>query len=88
MNKVGDNLKNEMKRGRALRSVNGRYTAIMQYDGNFVVYDNGRVKWASKTVGKGDCIFMQGDGNLVIYQGYSATWETNTRGRNAFLLMY
>jgi uncharacterized cupin superfamily protein len=76
-----------MKRGRALRSPNGRFAAIMQYDGNFVVYDNGRAKWASGTVDKGDRVAMQEDGNLVIYQGWSATWHTDTRGRNAALTM-
>ena len=56
-------------------------TAIMQDDGNFVLYDvnNGPV-WASNTSGNpGSYLAVQEDGNLVVYsQDGTALWATNT----------
>jgi hypothetical protein len=44
--------------------------AVMQYDGNFVLYDyTGRPRWASNTHGNhGARLVLQCDGNLVIYR--------------------
>ena len=43
-------------------------TAIMQRDGNFVVYTEGKALWASNTNGRGfNYLKLQDDGNLVIY---------------------
>jgi exopolysaccharide biosynthesis protein len=67
----------------ALVSANGRYTAVMQTDGNFVVYDGTRAIWASGTDGKanGGFLAMQGDGNLVVYApGGNAKWASGTNG--------
>ena len=53
--------------------------AIMQFDGNFVVYDNRRVAlWASGTnIGTGNYILsLQPDRNLVIYG--PSRWSTRT----------
>ena len=71
--------------GDFLVSPNGTYTAIMQADGNFVVYQGtgGHVIWASGVVpGVGNGPYnavMQGDGNFVVYQGTgggSAIWAS------------
>lgn len=51
-----------------LVSWDGRYRAIMQTDGNFVVYGPAGPTWASNTAGwPGAYAVMQGDGNFVIY---------------------
>ncbi len=59
---------------------NGPYRAVMQGDGNFVVY--GRGVWQSGTNRSGSRFAMQGDGNLVVYtQGGRPVWSSNTGGR-------
>ena len=72
--------------GDYLSSGNGYY-AVMQQDGNFVLYQTQlwipqNAIWASGTNGKGvppTKITMQDDGNLVIYDTYNtATWASNT----------
>jgi hypothetical protein len=67
-----------------LLSANGQFKAIMQYDGNLVVYQEpgGQVMWSSnKYPGPGPAytLFMQYDGNLVVYQGVggSVIWASN-----------
>jgi hypothetical protein len=53
--------------------------AIMQTDGNFVVYGPQGALWASGTVGyPGAYLVVQTDGNMVIYQGQQSLWATNT----------
>jgi hypothetical protein len=56
--------------------------AVMQADGNFVVYDNmGAPRWASNTAGhNGAYLTVQTDGNVVIYPsgGGNAIWASNT----------
>ncbi len=49
---------------------NNGFTAILQADGNFVIYDpQGGVKWATGTVGSGGVrfTFQESDGNVVLY---------------------
>jgi hypothetical protein len=63
----------------------GRSTskAIMQTDGNLVVYDAGnRAVWSSGTWGNGGArLELQDDGNLVIYNTAGrALWNTGTYG--------
>ncbi len=68
--------------GQALWSADGRYEAIMQGDGNFVVYAAGAGPlWASGTDGNpGAWLAMQGDGNLVVYTAAGkALWYTSTQ---------
>jgi hypothetical protein len=51
-------------------SPNGRFRAIMQTDGNFVIYDQGSAIWATGTQGlwlPAYRLAVQPDGNLVIY---------------------
>src|SRR5262245_24686902 len=52
----------------SLASCDGRFTLIMQGDGNLVLYMNGvGALWASNTVGPyKKFALMQGDGNLVV----------------------
>ncbi len=55
--------------------------AIMQADGNFVVYDSSDIaKWNSETFGHSDThVIMQSDGNLVVYDsGGKALWSRVT----------
>ncbi|HYX71651.1 MAG TPA: hypothetical protein VE732_02695 [Nitrososphaera sp.] len=64
----------------------GAVIAIMQGDGNFVLYDEqmGRkgkgAEWATGTnPNPGAFLALQNDGNLVIYRGNKAIWETGPR---------
>ena len=70
-----------LRRGESITSPNGRFYAIMQNDGNFVVYDQGRALWSSRTVGSSDRVVMQEDGNLVVYSGGKATWASGTMNK-------
>ena len=82
----GDTLQQDER----LESNSGKYFAIMQGDGNFVVYSvkgkNGRNKdraiWASNSQRKGKApyrIVMQNDGNFVLYDSSnSPKWNSNT----------
>ncbi len=78
-----------------LDSSSQKYFAILQGDGNFVIYStgstNGRGKdhriWSTNTMGKGTTprkVVMQKDGNLVLYDATnSPKWASNTNGRGA-----
>lgn len=64
--------------------------AIMQSDGNFVLYTSQGPVWASNTQGK-HFLIAQNDGNLVMYNNASQpVWASNTNGdlhlnRHSFL---
>lgn len=68
--------------GSELASPNGQHRAVMQGDGNFVVYRaSGTPKWATGTDGRAiGGIIMQGDGNLVMYDPNGAVWASGTDG--------
>ncbi len=82
-----------LQQGEKLESDNGKYFAILQGDGNFVVYSsknfNRRGKdfpiWSSRTNKKGVAprrLVMQTDGNLVLYdKNNSPQWNSRTNGR-------
>ncbi len=55
----------------------GGNAAVMQGDGNFVVYDaSWRALWQTSTHGRpGALIAAQSDGNLVIYHNGQAVWD-------------
>jgi hypothetical protein len=57
----------------------GNY-AIMQRDGNFVLYTSrGRALWSSKSHGNpGSFASLQNDGNLVVYDGSKPLWASRT----------
>ena len=68
----------------SLNSQSG-YTAVIQGDGNFVVYHESNPVWSSNTCGKGRgpySLNMQHDGNLVVYDSSThAIWSSNTSGK-------
>ncbi|WP_448616275.1 L,D-transpeptidase family protein [Modestobacter sp. URMC 112] len=68
--------------GQQLVSADRRYRAVMQPDGNFVVYAaDGRVLAATGTYGAGNRLTMQADGNLVVYSGSGRPlWDTRSWG--------
>lgn len=73
-----------------MTSLDGRFTLIMQSDGNLVLYRNGvGPLWASHTVGTGAIqAVMQSDGNLVLYTANnSPVWASNTVGGSSILLL-
>jgi len=65
-------------------SCDGRFTLILQGDGNLVLYQGGTPLWASNAVGKASArAILQGDGNLVIYDSAgSPLWASNTAGND------
>lgn len=72
-----------------LISQNGQYTAIHQWDGNFVVYDRGRAIWATNTSKGGSTnLMMQKDGNLVMYtKNGTPIWSSNSQGKGGYRLI-
>jgi Alpha-lytic protease prodomain len=73
----------------SLSSCSGRFTLVMQGDGNLVLYDNtsGAALWASWTFGAGFAAYMQSDGNLVIYTPEGQpVWWSGTNGQNGAML--
>jgi hypothetical protein len=75
--------------GQSIVSSDGRFTMIMQTDGNLVIYLEGTPLWASNTAGKpARNVIMQGDGNLVIYApDGTPTWSSNTFGHSGATLI-
>lgn len=74
--------------GQAIWSNDNRFMAIMQGDGNFVVYGPNGAMWASGTGVSGSTVTMQSDGNLVVYApGAVPKWASSTSGSNARLVM-
>jgi hypothetical protein len=67
-------------KNQSVSSANGKYYAIMQGDGNFVMYRNdGVVRFATYKLG--NHMAMQTDGNLVEYTAaYQPLWYTGTSG--------
>lgn len=63
--------------GQSLVSADGRYSAVMQGDGNFVVYGPSGAGWNTGG-GSANHIVMQGDGNLVAYSATNFTWSSST----------
>lgn len=71
--------------GQRLQSPNGAFEALMQTDGNFVLYGPGGWTWQSDTDGSGATrLSLQTDGNLVMYTSANVwKWQTRTNGRTA-----
>jgi hypothetical protein len=71
--------------GQSRKSPNGRYTLVMQADGNLVLYDNTTraALWSSQTDGNpGAVAVMQSDANLVVYSAAKQPlYSTATGGR-------
>jgi CHAP domain len=65
--------------GGSLLSPNGHYQAILQSDGNFVVYGPAGAMWSTGTWGtSGGELALQPDGNLVLYGSSGALWSSDT----------
>ena len=76
--------------GDKLTSKDGQHKAVMQTDGNFVIYNgSGGATWALQTVnvpyyGPGRKAVMQTDGNFVVYNtNGSAAWSTGSNNSNS-----
>ena len=76
-----------LKENQKLVSPNKQYEAVMQPDGNFVLYTaDKRPLWATGTSGKGSRPYrlaVQADGNLVVYADSTATWAIGNRSGTA-----
>jgi Alpha-lytic protease prodomain len=69
-------------------SCDGRFTFVIQGDGNLVLYQNGvGAIWSNQVYGSGHRLVIQTDGNLVVYNSANqARWNTGTFNRpGAFL---
>lgn len=73
-----------------LASNNGRYTCMMQVDGNLVVKEDQRMIWAADSFGKGRDpyrVALHSDGNLVVYDRTNQPmWQSNTRGNSRLVM--
>jgi hypothetical protein len=74
--------------GQYISSQDLRHQLVMQSDGNLVLYSEGRVIWATYTVGATNPrLVMQSDGNLVLYsQGGRVLWANMRAGRGPSFL--
>jgi len=75
----------KLRKDEYLLSRNGQYKAIMQGDGNFVVYKGNSAEFNTHSSGNNGAEFVfQSDGNLVVYSaGHHAKWNSDTSGRSA-----
>jgi hypothetical protein len=76
--------------GASLVSSNGQFTAALQTDGNFVLYEGSSALWATYTKNNTGALHLtvQSDGNVVIYtSGNAAAWATYSFGSNAWMIM-
>lgn len=67
----------------SVASCDGRFTLVMQGDGNLVLYQQGFPIWHTATNGRGGArAAMQGDGNFVLYTASNGVlFHTFTNGR-------
>lgn len=76
--------------GTSISSDDGRFSLVMQGDGNLVLYRNGAgALWATGTAGKQVAFaVMQNDGNLVLYTPNGApVWASGTHGNPGSVLI-
>gem|GEM_PF-4315226 len=68
-----------MEKGQCLLSDNRKFKAVMQYDGNFVVYNTlGVSLFGTGKENRGNYFILQNDGNLVVYgSGGNVEWSPN-----------
>jgi len=77
---------NSLKSGERITSTDGRYSLLLQVDGNLVWLQGDKAIWAAGTNGTSDAVCrMQKDGNLVVYgtrHGKTGpVWASNTANR-------
>jgi len=71
----------QLSANQSLRSPNGRFVALLQGDGNFVVFADGRPGFATRTRAAGAALALQSDGNVVIYDSQGRPlWASGTGG--------
>ena len=76
----------QLQEGQFLRSTDGRYRAVLQTDGSFVVDDGAKEIWTNgiKDYYGKNHIVLQADGNLVSYlSNGTPLWSTQTNGSDA-----
>ncbi|TDX79004.1 D-mannose binding lectin [Rathayibacter sp. PhB151] len=61
--------------GQQLLSLDGRWRAVMQADGNFVVYGANGAAWATMTSGSDPRFSMVDEGRLTVGAGYRTIWS-------------
>lgn len=73
-----------------IRSANGQYRLLYQWDGNLVLYGPSGAVWASDTADTSPgFVAMQGDGNFVIYDSSGeAVWSSDTFEPNSYLRVH
>ena len=87
--KAGTEWKSQAYSQTILKSDDGRYSLVLQDDGNVVLYNqNSKALWALGTSGKTiDNLQFQSDGNLVLYgAGGVALWASGTVGADKLVL--
>lgn len=82
------NAQGTLSAGQRLQSPNGVYEAVMQGDGNFVLYGPAGAMWHTGTSGSGaNRAVVQSDGNLVLYNAAGQwKWQSRTDGKGAGFL--
>jgi hypothetical protein len=80
------NPNDRLLQGQFITSADGRFTLILQGDGNLVLYKpGGRPIWATGTSGPVTEAVMQQDGNFVLYTPQGPIWASNTQGNNVLV---
>jgi len=79
----------QLSTGQAIYSPSRRYGAVVQADGNFVVYAPGnRPLWNARTSGPNHRLIMQPDGNLVVYTlGSRPFWDAHVHAPGARVVL-
>jgi hypothetical protein len=78
----------DMQPFQEMKSADGRFTLVVQKDGNVVLYSPNRALWQSGTGGKQlSRLTLQSDGNLVVY-GFAdqPLWWTGTNQRSKLIV--
>lgn len=74
--------------GQSITSLNKRFRAVLEQDGNFALYVGKTQLWSTNTSGMGFRVVMQDDGNLVLNsQSGEELWSTRTRLKGDYLMI-
>lgn len=67
-----------IKQGELLVSMNGRYKAILDESGNFLLYLGRKVLWETNTTGKGYQLVMRKEADLILFdRDGNQIWSSN-----------
>ena len=77
-----------LRKGEQLTNRNGRFRAVMQDDGNFVLYaGQNKQLWSSDTLDAGDSVWLTEDGDLRIVDSKAKTlFASNTQNQGNLLV--